>query len=102
LKGLLQSLADKEGLNLHNNRYDWCVKAVAIQKYPNFYDWIKNSEFNPFDKKGQFLLRYSNFDEEKVNQEKIIYDLACRFKFNDTNELVRLVRREEMRHLREP
>jgi len=52
LKNLLYTLADKEGLNLLNNRYDWCVKAVAIKKYPNFYDWIKNSNMNPFDAKG--------------------------------------------------
>lgn len=64
LKNLLLTLADKEGLNLFNNRYDWCVKAITIQKYPNFYDWIKNSEINPFDKKGQFLMKYSNFDQE--------------------------------------
>jgi hypothetical protein len=49
---LLYTLADKEGLNLLNNRYDWCVKAVAIKKYPNFYDWVKNSNMNPFDAKG--------------------------------------------------
>jgi len=30
LKSLLYNLADREGLNLLNGRYDWCVKAVAI------------------------------------------------------------------------
>jgi len=35
-------------------------------------------------------------------QEKQIYDMACKFKFGETCELSRLIRREEMRHLREP
>lgn len=102
LNKLLTSLAEKEGVNLHNKRFDWSIKAVALQKYPSFFDWIKNSDINPLDKKGQFKFAYSRFEEEIMEQEKQIYELACKFKFSDTRELKRLVRCEKMRHIREP
>jgi hypothetical protein len=49
LKWLLTSMAEQEGINLYNKRFDWSIKAVALQKFPNFFDWMKNKDINPLD-----------------------------------------------------
>jgi hypothetical protein len=36
--------------------YDWCVKAVAIQEYPEFYDQLTVRQLlaDMFDSQGKF------------------------------------------------
>ena len=48
------------------------------------------------------MFAYSKFEESQMEQEKKIYELACDFKFTDCQELIKLIRYEELRHLREP
>jgi hypothetical protein len=50
----LTNLAAREDIILDDNLYDWGVKAVAIRKYPNFYNWIENPESSPLNTKGLF------------------------------------------------
>lgn len=41
LKSLFASLADKEGIDIHDKVFDWSVKAVTISSFPGFYDFSK-------------------------------------------------------------
>lgn len=42
MKGLFTGLAKKCGIDLYDNMYDWCVRAVTIKSYSSFYDFIEN------------------------------------------------------------
>ena len=81
LSSLLLRLANKEGLNLKNGSYDWCVKASAIQRCPSYFDWMSHQDVNPFDKKGKFQIKYREYGADKLAQEKKIYEGAETFKF---------------------
>jgi hypothetical protein len=48
------SVATKEGINLYDNCFDWSVKAVAIKYYPDFFNFLKRADVNPFNKLGKF------------------------------------------------
>ena len=54
LKKIWISLAQREGINLNDNRYDWCVKAVAIQRQPMFYEQMKANNAKMLDDNGNF------------------------------------------------
>lgn len=95
-------MAEQEGINLYNKRFDWSIKAVALQKFPTFFDWTANKDINPLDQKGQFMFAYSKFEEPQMQQEKHIYEWACNFEFTDCQELQKMIRQEELRLLREP
>ena len=49
----MTKLATKEGINLDDNKYDWCLKATIISRYPDFYNFFDCPSVNPFDKRGR-------------------------------------------------
>ena len=80
LKRLFTSVANKEGINLHDNRFDWATKAVAIKNYHNFYNFLKRNYVNPFDSKGNFIIKKTK-NKDQIKQEKEIYVKAQNFEF---------------------
>lgn len=98
MKSLFTELAAKEGIDLYDNMYDWSVRAVTIKNYNYFYDFIDNQEQNPFDNLGKFIYQNDDADDREVESE--IYQMAKRFKFEDPRQLIKLVRKEEMKRLK--
>jgi hypothetical protein len=39
LRGLLEAVALRENINLHDQVFDWCMKAVTIQNFPSFFNF---------------------------------------------------------------
>lgn len=39
LRGLFETVAKRENFNLHDQMYDWGMKAVAIQNFPTFFNF---------------------------------------------------------------
>lgn len=56
---LFTSLAEKENIDLHDNMYDWNVRAVTLKNHSNFYDFIKNQDSHPFNARGKFHFKIS-------------------------------------------
>lgn len=96
MKGLFTGLAKKHGIDLYDNMYDWCVRAVTIKSFPHFYDFIDNQDQNPFDNQGKFTFR--NLENFAIELE--IYEKAKEFTFTDPRQFIKLVRKEEMKRLK--
>jgi hypothetical protein len=68
------------------------VKAVTIKHFPNYYDFLEDEEFNP-------LLDNGKFEASDPIVEREIYDMAKDYTFKDPKQLVKLLRKEEMKRL---
>ena len=51
---LINRMAIREKIDLYDNIYDWSVKAVTIEKYPHFFDFMTCPDMNPLDRHGRF------------------------------------------------
>ena len=81
---LFKSLALKEEIDLDDGRFDWNIKAVAIKKFPQYYDWVKNQDMNPLDKRGKFTFDSPDLSKmEQVQTQNKIYEEAAHYKFDD-------------------
>lgn len=47
LKGLFEQIAQREGFDIFDRVYDWCVKAVTMKHFPNYYDFLDSHDWNP-------------------------------------------------------
>ena len=96
---LFTSLAQKQKIDLHDEIYDWNVRAVCIKEHPNFFDFIDHSGIHPFNQQGRFdrskaiRINYSAEEENRIMLE------AKAYKFAETKELSKLIRKEEMKRL---
>jgi len=57
-RSLFTKLAAREEIELDDDLFDWNVRAMTIKNHPNFFDFIKNQEVHPFDRRGRFLEKY--------------------------------------------
>ena len=69
------------------------MKAVTIKNFSYYYDFLEDEEFNP-------LLDNGSFPVENPIIEHQIYEQAAQFTFKDPKQLVKLLRKEEMKRLR--
>lgn len=90
--GLFKKIAKDEGINLFDNIFDWSVRAVTIKHFPNYFDFITDQDSNPLLDNGEFPST-----DPYVEQE--IYSMAADYKFKDPKQLVKLMRKEEMKRL---
>ena len=57
LLSLIVDLAKERQIDLHDGIFDWAIRAVCIEKYPHFYDFIeKRKEPNPLNDLGTFQI----------------------------------------------
>lgn len=81
-------IAERENFDIQDKLFDWNIKAIALQNFPGFYDFV--SIANPLNKKGMFT-HVNSTDYEKVKTEREIYKLAKYFKFTtDPRQLLKL------------
>ena len=76
--------------------YDWCIKSIAIQQYPKYYNQLMSKHINIFDIHGKF----QPIDNPDKLLEDRIYSKARDFVFDDPRELFKLMRVEEMLRLK--
>jgi len=67
-----------------------------MKSYPDFYDFMTNPDLCPFNDQGKFEPMYVR---DRAT-EKLIYQEAREFKFEDTKQLNKLLRKEEMKRLK--
>ena len=99
--GLITGLAKKENIDLNDQLFDWNIRAITIKKHSYFFDFISNLEAHPFDRRGRFCVQedmsQQSFDSA---QEMQIYADAKYFKFDEPKQLVKLIRKEELKRLK--
>lgn len=101
--GLFQNLANREGINLYDNMFDWSMKAVTIKNYPNFYHYLEQENQQIFNHQGQFIFNpnQNKFTEQHFVQiQKFIRSQAIEYQFDEPKGLMKLVRKEELKRLR--
>lgn len=64
LISLIEDYAFSLKIDLYDNVYDWSVKSTTILNFANFYDFIENNDFNPFNDYGHFDIE-SNKENSK-------------------------------------
>lgn len=91
LKQLFYKIADRENFNLDDKVYDWTMKAITIQCFPQFYDFKINKMVNPFNKQGMFD-HFDERDSHQVNIHSKIVKMAKIYKFrSNPKQLMRLI-----------
>jgi hypothetical protein len=101
--GLFTKVADREGINLYDNVFDWSMKAVTVKNYPNFYHYLEQENQEIFNQNGQFIFNpnQNKFTEQHFIQiQKYIMNQAANYQFDEPKGLMRLIRREEIKRLR--
>ena len=78
---LVSSLAKKKNINLHDDIYDWNVRAVCIEKHPGFFDFDDNQNVHPFIAQGRFDRAKAHGIEYTLEEENSIMLEAQQFKF---------------------
>ena len=109
LKNLFKQMADREGIDLNDKVFDWSVKAITIQCFPQFYDFFKTFVFSPFNKYGRFE-HVSVDDKQNNDTQNEIISMAPYFKFHaspkqllnlrDSNKVKKLYKSEKKRLLK--
>lgn len=71
LKGLMQQAAKNEDICMTDKMYDWCVKAMTIQCFPNFYNFNNYKRISPFNKKGRYTqVQLNNYEKNSKITEQ--------------------------------
>ena len=73
-------MAERESIDLFDKAFDWSVKAMTIQCFPEFYDFFSYQYFNPFNKRGEFN-HVKSYDKSGKITEQEIYSMAPFFRF---------------------
>jgi hypothetical protein len=83
-------------IDLEDGMYDWNVKAVLIRNYPQVYEQINNQNKSLFNDNGRLRAEFG-LDKDL---EESIYARAKSFQFDDSKELQKLLRLEDMQRLK--
>jgi ketol-acid reductoisomerase len=98
---LFTDLAAREGIDLTDNMYDWSVRAVTLKSHSNFFDFVKSQDVHPFQNDGRFAKKWvEQLGEYEPEVEAQIYSEAKKFKFEEPKQLIKLMRKEEMKRLK--
>jgi len=98
---LFTDLAAREGIDLNDNMYDWTVRAVTLKSHSNFFDFVKSQDVHPFQNDGRFAKKWvEQLGEYNPEVEAQIYREAKKFKFEEPKQLIKLMRKEEMKRLK--
>ena len=88
LLDLISSIAQERQIDLHDNVFDWNIRAVCIKNHPGFFDFTASSRHSPFTDTGRFQIHL--VPPHKLEEEKLIYREARQYRFEDTRQLVKL------------